>query len=227
MAYTGSQAIVALKARINAISTGGNWDNDDLLEFLNIALTEVGKVCPSDLLGTELGLNTTVTVIAPVANAVPEAAIPVSTLAIDHMVLGIIPVFKKTYLQVIEYHQANPNRVNNSSNANEKSHYFAIRDKLFFYPGYTTNQDYKLVGTKMPTAITTGAAIGAHEGLHQLIILYAAKIALESDGRIEQAMAMHMPIQQELQFLAKKYDADTQPFALAMLPGQPAPPATI
>lgn len=223
MAYTGAQAIALVKQAINAVAVGGNWENSDLLSYLNIALKKVAKAAPSDLYGPlATGLGITVSYVS--SPDVPFAAIPSGIFKIVQMSLGDKPV-AKIPLDVLyrKYEHATPRPFGASTPANE-SNFYAMHDSFLFYPRYTANQSYILRYVKAPTTLTDVNSIDCHDALQDLVVYLAAEMAMEQDGRLENATFIQSKITNEIQFLAKDYDIDTQQFSLAMVPGQPAPP---
>jgi hypothetical protein len=221
--YTGAQAIALVKQAINAVAVGGNWENSDLLSYLNISLEKVALVVPSDLYGPlAIGVSRTASYVS--SPDIPTAAIPSGVFKIVYMSLGDKPV-RKISLDLLhsKYEHAASRPFTASSPLNE-SNFYAMHDSFLFYPRYTTSKDYYLRYVKAPDTLTDFTTMDCHPALQNLVVFLAADLAMEQDGRLENANLIHQKITNEIQFLAKDYDIDTQQFSLALIPGQPAPP---
>jgi len=221
MAYTGLEAVSLVRQHLNAVAAGGNWQNSDLLADLNISLKKVGRVAPSDLLGP-LAKHVTVSVTHVASPAIPTGALPAGVFRFVQMSLGQKEVKKVSLNQLFRYYENSTARPYAPTSASDESHYYAVHDSFYFSPRYTSDQDYVLRYVKEPDALTLINSMDCHNALGDTVVLLATRMALQQDGRLDAAGLIQQQLNNEINFLAKEFDVDTQDFAIPMVPGQPA-----
>lgn len=228
MAYTEAQARALMLTHLNGVTTGGNWESADLLSHLNIALKKVARVAPSDLLGT-LAQSTNVTVLYVASPTVPSANLISGLLKYTNMSLEGVPVSKKSLSKLDEEYSAfnrRPFRAVTPSDTQllEESQFYAVHDKIYFFPRYAATKNYTLKYVKTPADLTLGSPtpMECHDALCDTVIFLATRMALQQDGRLDAAAVINQLLDAEINSVVKTYGIETQDFAFPMVPGQPA-----
>lgn len=225
MAYTGVEAVSLVRQHLNTVAVDGNWQNSDLLADLNIGLKKVGRVVPSDLLGP-LAKYVAISVTHVASPAVPTGSFPAGVFRFVQVSLGQKEVKKVSLNQLFRYYENSASRPYAPASASDESHYYAVHDSFYFFPRYADDQNYTLRYVKEPNALTLVNSMDCHNALGDTVVLLATRLALQQDGRLDAAGLIQTQLNNEINFLAKKFDVDTQDFALSMVPGQPAPVGT-
>jgi len=169
-----------------------------------------------------LAKSVTIPVTYVSSPAIPTGSLPAGVFRFVQVSLGQKEVKKVSLNQLFRYYENSISRPFAPADASNESHYYAVHDSFYFFPRYTSDQNYTLRYVKEPDALTLVNSMDCHNALGDTVVLLATRMALQQDGRLDAAGLIEQQLNNEVNFLAKKFDVDTQDFALSMVPGQPA-----